>query len=49
MLSEYDIWTKALPDGRIDHVMRVYLIDGEDNIREIYNLPTSIRSSSLMI
>ncbi len=38
VLSEYDIWTKALPDGRIDHVMRVYLIDGEDNIREIYNL-----------
>ena len=38
VLSEYDIWTKPLPDGRIDHVMRVYLIDGEDNIREIYNL-----------
>ena len=38
VLSDYDIWTKDLPDGRIDHVMRVYLIDGEDNIREIYNL-----------
>jgi len=38
VLSEYNIWTKVLPDGRIDHVMRVYLIDGEDNIREIYNL-----------
>jgi len=38
VLSDYDVWTKNLPDGRIDHVMRVYLIDGEDNIREIYNL-----------
>jgi len=38
VLSGYDIWTKNLPDGRIDHVMRVYLIDGEDRIREIYNL-----------
>lgn len=37
-LSGYDIWTKNLPDGKIDHVMRVYLIDGEDRIREIYNL-----------
>jgi len=37
-LSGYDIWTKNLPDGRIDHVMRVYLVDGEDRIREIYNL-----------
>lgn len=37
-LSGYDIWTKNLPDGRIDHVMRVYLVDGEDRVREIYNL-----------
>jgi hypothetical protein len=36
--SSYGIWTKDLPGGRIDHMMRAYLIDGEDNIREIYNL-----------
>lgn len=38
VLSDYDIWTKRLDDGTIDHVMRVYLIDGRDRIREIYNL-----------
>ncbi len=38
VLSDYDIWTKKLDDGTIDHVMRVYLVDGEDRIREIYNL-----------
>lgn len=38
VLSGYDVWTKNLPDGRIDHVMRVYLIDGAGNIREVYNL-----------
>ncbi|HEX3036449.1 MAG TPA: SCO family protein [Thermodesulfobacteriota bacterium] len=38
VLSDYDIWSKKLDDGTIDHVMRVYLIDGKDRIREIYNL-----------
>jgi protein SCO1/2 len=38
VLSDYDIWVKRLDDGTIDHVMRVYLVDGEDKIREIYNL-----------
>jgi len=38
VLSDYDIWTKKLDDGTIDHVMRVYLVDGQDMIREIYNL-----------
>ena len=38
MLSDYDIWLKKLEDGMIDHVMRIYLIDGKDRIREIYNL-----------
>jgi protein SCO1/2 len=37
-LSNYDIWTKKLENGTIDHVMRVYLVDGNDRIREIYNL-----------
>ncbi len=38
ILSDYDIWLKKLDDGTIDHVMRVYLVDGKDRIREIYNL-----------
>jgi protein SCO1/2 len=38
VLSDYDIWLKKLDDGTIDHVMRVYLVDGKDRIREIYNL-----------
>lgn len=37
-LSDYDIWSKRLDNGIIDHVMRVYLVDGENMIREIYNL-----------
>jgi protein SCO1/2 len=38
VLSDYDIWIKKLDDGTIDHVMRVYLVDGKNRIREIYNL-----------
>lgn len=38
VLSDYDIRTKKLEDGTIDHVMRVYLVDSKDRIREIYNL-----------
>lgn len=38
VLSDYDIWIKKADDGTIDHVMRVYLIDGKNRIREIYNL-----------
>jgi cytochrome oxidase Cu insertion factor (SCO1/SenC/PrrC family) len=38
VLSDYDIWSKKLDNGTIDHVMRVYLVDRKDRIREIYNL-----------
>jgi protein SCO1/2 len=38
VLSDYDIWVEKADDGTIDHVMRVYLIDGKNRIREIYNL-----------
>jgi cytochrome oxidase Cu insertion factor (SCO1/SenC/PrrC family) len=37
VLSDYDIWSKRLEDGTINHVMRVYLVDSNDRIREIYN------------
>jgi protein SCO1/2 len=38
VLKAYDEWTKLLPKGEIDHPARVYLIDPQGNIREIYSL-----------
>jgi len=38
VLAAYDEWTKLLPKGEIDHPARVYLIDSQGRIREIYSL-----------
>ena len=38
VLKAYDEWTKKLSKGELDHPARVYLIDRNGNIREIYNL-----------
>ena len=38
VLAAYDEWTRAQPDGEIDHPARLYLIDRKGNIREIYSL-----------
>lgn len=38
VLKTYDEWTKLLSKGAIDHPARVYLIDQQGNIREIYSL-----------
>lgn len=38
VLGAYHEWTKVLPDGEIDHPARVYLIDADGRIREIYSL-----------
>jgi cytochrome oxidase Cu insertion factor (SCO1/SenC/PrrC family) len=38
VLGAYQEWTKAMPDGEIDHPARVYLIDAGGRIREIYSL-----------
>jgi len=38
VLTSYDEWTRLLPKGEIDHPARVYLIDQQGNIREIYSL-----------
>lgn len=38
VLKAYDEWTKLLPKGELDHPARVYLIDQQGNIREIYSL-----------
>lgn len=37
-LKAYDEWTKRLPKGDLDHPARVYLIDPQGDIREIYSL-----------
>jgi len=37
LLRDYDVWVKPSPDGSFDHSMRIYLIDREGRIREIYN------------
>ena len=40
VLQAYDEWTRLLPKGKgwIDHPARVYLVDPNGNIREIYSL-----------
>lgn len=38
VLKAYDEWTRLLPKGELDHPARVYLIDPEGKIREIYSL-----------
>ena len=40
VLKAYDEWTRVLPktEGWIDHPARVYLVDRNGNIREIYSL-----------
>jgi protein SCO1/2 len=37
LVQDYDVWVKPSPDGSFDHSMRIYLIDREGRIREIYN------------
>jgi len=37
LVRDYDVWVKQSPDGSFDHSMRIYLIDREARIREIYN------------
>lgn len=37
LLQQYDVWVKPYSDGSFDHSMRIYLIDRQGRIREIYN------------
>lgn len=37
VLDAYDLWRQKLPNGLVDHVMRVYLIDRQGDVREIYD------------
>jgi protein SCO1/2 len=38
VLTAYGEWTRPLPDGEIDHPARLYLIDRQGEIREVYAL-----------
>ena len=38
ILVAYDEWTRRLSSGEIDHPARLYLIDPQGQVREIYNL-----------
>lgn len=38
VLATYNEWTSPLPNGELDHPARLYLIDGQGKIREIYSL-----------
>jgi protein SCO1 len=38
VLAAYDEWTRKVVAGNIDHPARVYLIDAQGRIREIYSL-----------
>jgi protein SCO1/2 len=37
LVRDYDVWVKPSPDGSLEHSTRIYLIDREGRIREIYN------------
>lgn len=37
-LAAWDMWAKPAANGQLDHPSRVYLVDPEGRIREIYNL-----------
>ena len=36
--AAWGMWAKPAPNGQLDHPSRVYLVDSEGRIREIYNL-----------
>ena len=38
VLAAYREWTRAMPDGDLDHPARVHLIDADGQLREIYSL-----------
>lgn len=37
-LHEWDMWAKPAANGQLDHPSRVFLLDRQGRIREIYNL-----------
>jgi protein SCO1/2 len=38
VLAAYEEWTRALPEGELDHPARLHLVDARGRVREIYSL-----------
>lgn len=38
LLGDWDMWARRAPGGQLDHPSRIFLIDPNGQIREIYNL-----------
>src|SRR5262249_39836058 len=38
VIAAWDMWVKPAANGQLDHPSRVFLVDKEGRIREIYNL-----------
>jgi protein SCO1/2 len=37
-VADWGMWVKPLPNGQLDHPSRVFLVDQQGTIREVYNL-----------
>jgi protein SCO1/2 len=37
-LAAWDMWARPSANGQLDHPSRIYLVDREERVREIYNL-----------
>jgi len=37
-IADWDMWARPAPSGQLDHPSRIYLVDRQGRIREIYNL-----------
>jgi hypothetical protein len=37
-IADWGMWAKPLPGGQLDHPSRVFLVDTQGRVREIYNL-----------
>jgi protein SCO1/2 len=37
-IAAWDMWARPLPGGQLDHPSRVFLVDRQGRVREIYNL-----------
>jgi len=38
VVSDWGMWAKPAPNGQLDHPSRIFLVDRQGRIREIYNL-----------
>ena len=38
MIADWGMWAKPAANGQLDHPSRIFLVDKQGRIREIYNL-----------